>query len=132
MEQSDDGENDVARQNGKVHRAHRAVASGKIARREARGSRCSSRERPPRTQKPTACSALMRLPVAVLDEIQAHAERSRMPFRTCIEGRKTSSASEIGRSTMDVQQPQQEVDNRARHHNDRSNHRSADPQCWAA
>ena len=99
----------MARQNRKVHRAQRAVAreTGVAVERvvhdvanEEEGGEREGQEH----------AGAMRLLIAMLNEIQAYAERSRaQSVEGRIKGRQKHPApSKIGRSMVQVEQPQEE------------------------
>ena len=107
--QGDDGEDNVAGQDGKVERAHRAVAGeNRIA--VQRVAHDVADEKRGREDEGQQHAGAMSIAVTMFDEIQAHAKSSRAEaVEQGVEGgQKHPAAGEIGRSVMHVKQPQQE------------------------
>ena len=106
--QRDDGKDYVAGQNGKVQRAHRAVAGkNRVAMQRVVHDVADEKNR--REREGQQHAGAMRFPVVMFDKIQSHAEcNGAQSIQKRVEGRQKHPApGEIRRSMMHVQQPQQ-------------------------
>lgn len=123
--QRDDGKEDVAGQDGKVQRAHRAVAwENRIAVQSVVHDIAD--EKYGREGEGQQHAQAVSFPVSMLDEIKSQAKRHRaQSVQQRVEGRQEHPApGEIRRSAVHVQQPQQKRYRKTAHDDDRADRRT--------